>query len=214
MRTFALISEGQTDQVVLDRIIQLTCENCISDGLEVNFLQPLRDESDTAVSKFGGWELVLEYCRLRFDDALESNDYVVVHIDTDAGEHPNFGLALTNNGVDRNHEDILADARNILVKNIGETKFRNVKERVIFAVSIHSIESWILLCLFNRDEPKGSFNRLNRHLVRANEPSLVKEVRRYTLLSRDIKARHLRQVRKMSGSLPSFLLDLEAACQV
>jgi len=210
MAVFALIAEGPTDQVVLERIIDQVCGKSFPEGIETIFLQPLRDETDRVATNFGGWELVLEYCKLDFNGALESSDFVVVHIDTDAGEHPNFGVALTENGEDRDHADLVEDTKKLIVQSIGKVNFELVRNKVVFAISVHSIESWVLLCLYNRDEPKGSFDRLQRQLARADEPPLVKEVRRYQTLVRDIKAKRLNVVKQLVGSLPTFLLDLES----
>lgn len=98
MPTCALISEGVTDQVVLEFIIDAVFTRARFGKVDVNRLQPLRDASDAATAPYGGWELVLEYCRTSIQDALATNDFVVVQIDTDCGDHPKFGLNLTEGG--------------------------------------------------------------------------------------------------------------------
>lgn len=210
MPTFALIAEGHTDQVVLERIIELICGDGFDDEVEVNFLQPLRDETDSNASSFGGWELVFEYCRVAFGDALGTNDYVVVHVDTDVGDHANFGLSLTQEGVDREHADLLEDARRIIIAQIGLERFESAKQRIVFAISIHSIESWLLLCLYDLDQPKNSYDRLDRLLKRSNETPLVKEVPRYRHLARSIMKKRIKKISPESGSLGKFIGELVA----
>jgi hypothetical protein len=172
----------------------------------------LRDDTDASSADFGGWELVFEYCKLHFNDALATNDYVVVQLDTDCGDHANFGVPLTEEGKDRRHVDIIDDAKRVIVACIGEEVFEQFRDRVVFAISVHSIESWLLLCLFARDEPKSSFNRLKAALKRADDTPLVKEVRRYKKLTRNIKRKHIRAAGKQETSFATFLDDLHQVC--
>jgi hypothetical protein len=210
MATFALISEGPTDQIILEAIIAEICEEAFQDGLEVNFLQPLRDATDLHCMNPGGWERVLEYCRTAFNVALESNDFVVVHIDTDAGEEINYGLPLTEGGKDRTQPDLVRGAVEIISKHIGSEICERERHRIIFAITVHSIEAWLLLYLFNVDHPKNSHKRLNRQLVKTNCEPLTKEVRSYQTLARQIKRKRLMAIEKKSGSLLEFIRQLQA----
>ena len=63
MPTFALISEGLTDQIILERMIEQICGEKFEDGVDINPLQPLRDATDAATAPHAGWELVFEYCK-------------------------------------------------------------------------------------------------------------------------------------------------------
>jgi hypothetical protein len=208
MTTFALISEGLTDQIVLTRIIELFFKETIDDDIFINPLQPLRDATDRVTAPHGGWELVLEYCEESIDLALEANDYVVVHIDTDMGDHPNYGLPLTLCGVDRLHRDLVADAKRILISKIDQTTYNTYYKRLIFAIAVHSTESWLLLCLFDVNEPKRSFERLNRILVKRNEEALTKCMARYSKLVKNIKRKSLLNLDPEEHSLGFFLKQL------
>lgn len=212
MPTFALIAEGITDQVILDRIIDLTCHPTDDEDFEVNYVQPLRDATDASNNIFGGWELVLEFCKLRFDDALQTNDYVVIQIDTDVGDHVNFGVSLTEGGVDRDFRDLLLDVKKVIVQAIGEEAFRRAEERVLFAIAVHSIESWLLLLLFKKDNPKSSFERLQRELRRKDDVILTKDATCYRAMARRIKSRNLIEARRLDSSLKVFLDDLADVC--
>ncbi|KYG98031.1 hypothetical protein [Bradyrhizobium sp. DOA1] len=191
MTTFALISEGITDQIILERMILQICSEIFEEDLDINPLQPLRDATDSATNApHGGWELVLEYCEERVADALASNDYVVIHLDTDEGDHPNFGLRLTEQGNERSYDHLIADAIEIVAARIGNDIYKAHTERLLFAISVHTMESWLLLYFFKRNEPKNSINRLNRLLAKADHPPLQKRPRRTNNFLRKLGARN------------------------
>lgn len=94
MVTFALITEGITDQVILDHMVDAFYEAKYKDEVEVdteiyiNPIQPARDETDASrASTLGGWEEVFKYCSHSelIADCLSSNDFVIIQIDTDCG---------------------------------------------------------------------------------------------------------------------------------
>lgn len=78
MTRFALITEGITDQAVLEYILDgLTEGNAITTAL-----RPQRDATDAsrvAEGTFSNWELVFDF--LRSDDiidAVDTNDFVII----------------------------------------------------------------------------------------------------------------------------------------
>ena len=210
MTTFALISEGLTDQIILERMIEQICGEMFGDDVEINPLQPLRDATDAVTAPHAGWELVFEYCGERAADALAANDYVVIHLDTDQGDHPNFGVPLTHQGADRPYNDLIVDVIAVITARLGGSLYSTYAERFLFAISVHSMESWLLLCLFNRDEPKNSMVRLNRLLHKNNKDPLVKEVRTYQQIARGINRKQLMRLRGKKNSLGRFLGQLVA----
>ncbi|CVI59978.1 hypothetical protein CFBP4996_17255 [Agrobacterium leguminum] len=209
MPKFAIVSEGPTDQVVLDRIISLVCESAFDDDVIVNYAQPIRDTTDSSKSDFGGWELVLEYCSTRISDALASNDYVVIQIDTDCGDQTNYGVPLTIGGQDRSFPDLIADVEQLIIQKIGEPLFSKYGKRLIFAVSVHSLESWLLLYFFLDGRTKQSFNKL-QHTVRRkwNYTRFEKEVECYQSITRKIKYKDLKQFIDGDHSFGVFLKKL------
>lgn len=210
MTTFALIAEGATDQIVIERIIDQVCGDMFEDGVFINPLQPLRDTTDAVTAPHGGWELVLEYCENRAADAFEANDYVVIHLDTDEGDHPNYGLPLTIGGADRSQADLVAGAIDIIKSKLGKRFLRDFGSRTIFAIAVHNVESWLLLCFFGRNEPKGSHVRLNRALVKKGLPPAKKDIRTYANMSKSIKGNSLAKMIKAQHSLTAFLVQLHA----
>lgn len=81
MPTFALITEGLTDQAVIEIVIREYYHAKFADEVDVNILQPARDATDEArAAGQGRWERVLEYCSFhdRISEALSLNDYLVI----------------------------------------------------------------------------------------------------------------------------------------
>jgi len=82
--TFGLISEGITDQIVIESILvgYYNSKNIILD-----MLQPLRDETDeNLAASDGNWHKVFEYCKSKqFRDAFSIREdyYVIIQLDTD-----------------------------------------------------------------------------------------------------------------------------------
>ncbi len=207
MTTFALVAEGITDQLVIEHLIALLCEDKFEDGVDINPLQPLRDATDSGTAPHGGWELVLEYCEEKIGDALSANDYVVVHLDTDEGDHPGFGVPLTYEGSDRSYTELIADCVALLRDKLGAS-YDEASDRFIFAIAVHSIESWLILCLFGKDETKNAFYRLNRQLVKETGRTLKKDARSYRALTYDIKRKSLNRLVDGGHSLGVFLQKL------
>ncbi|WP_338503609.1 hypothetical protein V6R86_08240 [Sphingomonas kaistensis] len=209
MPTFAIISEGITDQIVLDAIVQGSCADKYSDDVSVNFLQPIRDATDTNTAAHGGWELVFEYCNLRMLDAVSTNDYVIIHVDTDCGDHERFGLALTEGGADRPTAELVEDAKTILRSKIDPAILAEHAHKLIFAIAVHSTECWLLLLLFDVRRTKGCAERLNRELNRKSGFRLSKDARSYMKASRLLKKRRLSEDFGEAESLTIFLQDLK-----
>jgi len=210
MASFALISEGLTDQIVLERMIEQVCGAAFEGDIFVHPLQPLRDETDSVAAPHGGWELALEYCKYGVADALSSNDYVVVHLDTDEGDHPRYGLPLTDGGVSRSYDVLVPGARDIIISCIGKDLYEKFSGRIIFAISVHSMESWLLLCIFEVDEPVGSYDRINRLLARKNKPPLQKSRQAYSRIAGAIKRKSLIKAAGGNNSLALFISRLMA----
>jgi hypothetical protein len=149
MATFALVSEGITDQVVIEHLIYGVVED--GDDEEVHFtrLQPLRDETDKARQQresYGGWENVLEYCTKteKLLEALSTNQYLVIQIDTDCCEHPAFGLSFHKDGAETPPIDLAIEARNVIIEKLSVDFYNRYQHRIIFAIAVHSTECWLL----------------------------------------------------------------------
>ena len=207
MSTFALIAEGLTDQIVLEKIIEEICGEA-EEEFEVQFLQPLRDETDAYTAPHGGWGLVFEYCQYHAADALATNDYLIIQIDTDCGDLEGFGLPLTEHGAPRSYHDLIDGASAILVERIGHALYNSEKGRIIFAVAVHSIESWLILILFDDENTLTGYDRLKAHLRKGRVVKFSKNIREYTKLIKIIKRKRLVHLSKSENSLGVFLMKL------
>ncbi|MFD2817214.1 hypothetical protein ACFSYD_26950 [Paracoccus aerius] len=138
MKTIAIVSEGITDQVFLEELIF----QCVDFEEEPEFVyaQPVRDATHQHTAPHGGWELVFEYCETRFIDAVQANDYAIIQIDTDCGDHPNFALDLSPGGCDKDDETLVRETIDILKRKVGADLLNRFGEKIIFAVCVHSID--------------------------------------------------------------------------
>lgn len=209
MPSFAIAAEGITDQIIIERMIEQLCGD---QDVDINFLQPSRDITDKHRAEHGGWELVFEYCHHRASDALATNDFLIVQIDTDCGEHQDYGLPLTVGGVARAQMALVDHASAIIAGHIGNPFFSDNRDRIIFAISVHSLESWLLLILYQDSVAVSGFNRLARKLQRENNIALTKSADVYRTLARRVKRRRLLELAHKPHSLGAFLTRLLAAC--
>ncbi|MGX9699060.1 hypothetical protein ACWYXK_18970 [Janthinobacterium lividum] len=165
MTSFALITEGITDQVVITAILHANYD----EEPDINEVQPIRDETDNSrQGNLAGWEKVLEYCGLEFfQKDFIFNDYVIIQIDTDVAEHENFGIPLTENGVDIPTDTLIENTKEMIANKIGKDIYEKYKERIIFAISVHSIECWLLPFFINEKKGASRVKNCEYHLTRA-----------------------------------------------
>jgi len=211
MASFALITEGITDQAVLENILI----GLYGDDVEVNPLQPLRDATDTSRTNsdsFGGWEQVIQYCQLEdFSTLFMFNDYVIIQIDTDMGEHPNFGVALTRDGIDRPHEDLVDDVRQKIISKISPIIYEQYERFILFAIAVHSLECWLLPLYAQQNahivKIKNCGKQLERDAKRLNLNS-AKDYQSYDRLSDPYQTTE--QLEKAKQHQPSLALFLDS----
>ena len=202
MQTIAIISEGITDQVFLEELIFKCIE--FDDEPEFIYAQPIRDATHEHTAPHGGWELVLEFCELRMRDTLETNDFTIVQIDTDCGDHPNFGLELSPGGVDKEDSDLIADTIEIIRSKISGDLLASYGDRLIFAVCVHSLETWIILSLYGETKKKSALNHLQRRVA---EKGFKKNVESYLQLSKLLKTKDIAKRLNKAESMGVFLDD-------
>ena len=221
MPSFALVAEGITDQVVIERIIFTVSNNIlddIDDEADVQPLQPLRDATDrsrTAEGNFGGWERVKEFCLSpeRLEQALEFNDYLVIQIDTDMCEHANFGVPLSKDGNQIPTSELLTSVAAKIHEWLGEDFLAAHVERLILAIAVHSTECWLLTHYGRTEKDKckeiSCYTHLERHLARQNL-RIEKNHSSFSEISSCFKrTRELAASRRISQSLEMFVSSLE-----
>ncbi len=151
MTTFGLITEGITDQEVITNILFGYYDN---PDLDITELQPLKDETDSKKSaNFGGWGNLLEYCKSKkFREAFQAISYIIIQIDTDICEE--YGVPKNEAGKTLSPEELVSKVTEKFIAQIGIDFYEKVAERIIFAVSVHSIECWLLPIYFPNDKAK------------------------------------------------------------
>jgi len=166
MISFGLITEGLTDQIVIEDILSGYFN---TDNIIVNPLQPERDKDDENKSDYGGWMLVFKYCQSSdFREAFQFNEYVIIQIDTDVSEEINYDIPKRNeNGEELTPEQLIEKVKEKFKVLIGEDFYHKYNDKMIFAITVHSIECW-LLPLYYQDSKKekitNCLNTLNQAL--------------------------------------------------
>lgn len=131
---FAVVGEGLTDIKVLRNLLT----GFFNDkNLPVTKLLP-KDKEPV------GWPGVLKYLSTEdFRKSFEFNDYCIIQIDTDKCEDWRVGLRNICSDVSK-IDDFINEVKNALIIKIGSDYYNSLKDRIIFAISVHEIECWLL----------------------------------------------------------------------
>ena len=214
MATFGLIAEGVTDQRVIENIL-LGFFNCNEE--DVNDIQPRADATSLHGRTWSNWELVLDHLASPdFEQAFGFFNYVVVHIDTDTCEEPNFGVPRREDGRVLEPRELIARVADKMREKIGEEVWARHGGQIIFAVAMDSTECWLLplYAASRKDATHNCLHALNRALARGNKRPISpdkKEPRDYETLSRPFsKRRELQKHCSQNPSLSIFVENLEA----
>lgn len=165
MKTFGLITEGVTDQAIISNILFGFFKN---KDLLISPLQPIFDETDKSRQyNLGGWGNMINYLRSdQFKQSFQYCDYQIIQIDTDICE--DYGISKNEDGRPLSVNELIIKVEEYLISVIGQF-YENISERVIFAISVHMIECW-LLTLYYVDDKRlkiaGCLNTLNQVLAR------------------------------------------------
>ena len=206
MLKFGLISEGVTDNAVLENILIGYFNEDISGY--INHLQPLPSAS-------GGWSRVLKYCSSSdFKNDFTDNDFMVIQIDTDKSFDAPFDVSHEENGVKLSVEQLIEKIKERFRRLFEEafdtnfiTEFNN---RILFAIAIHSTECWLLplYCKNNakKAEIKNCYEQLNKKIK-----GLQKTLKIYDTISADFC--FPKKLKKASLENPSFKVFMENELQ-
>jgi hypothetical protein len=171
MISFGLVTEGLTDQIVIENILAGYFN---SRDLDIRPLQPERDKDHENKSTYGGWTLVFDYCKSSdFKQAFQYNDYIIIQIDTDVlldSQNSNYNIYQQDeNGNEFTPQQIVEKVIEKFRDTIGEDFYDKHQQRIVFAISVDSIECW-LLPLYYTDSRKAKITNcldtLNRELAK------------------------------------------------
>lgn len=186
---FGLICEGVTDFHVLKHVIQAYFE----EG-QFRPIQPNLDETHkkTAEDSFGGWGLVSAYLKSdHLEQTLADMDYVVVQIDTDVCEKKHFDVSPIGLA-DTDHQAFYEQIKLKLIEwmdSYEDDTYDYYKDKIIFAISIHSLECWLLAYHDSSNKKckiKGCESALNIFLGKKGK-SISKNAQDYIEYSKDFK---------------------------
>ena len=214
---FALVCEGVTDHAVLKNILHGYFKGQPR-APRITQRQPDSDATgDAAWQQFGNWENVFRYLQEGLHrDALEFNEHVVVQVDTDQSEHPNFGVPQHETGQPHSPEAMVERVAAKLREIIGPQDCAVYGRRLIFAICVRDIECW-LLPLWETGgkaaKTSGCLQTLNAALARKNEGVInphEKKVPPYDKASSGYRKRAVLLAEGVKNpSLAAFLGDLE-----
>ena len=212
MIDFGLVTEGITDQEVISNILFGYYKN---PDILINELQPIRDETDrNKAENFGGWGNLIEYCKSDiFKYAFQTNSYVIIQIDTDVCE--DYNVSKKENGQDLTPEQLVLKVEEKFIKLIGDEFYNKVEERIIFAISVHSIECWLLPIYYTNNKKSKTVNCLQTLNQALNKKGYTidknnKNIDYYTEISDVfIKRKQLNKYYPHNPSFEIFIRNLE-----
>lgn len=207
MLKFGLISEGVTDNAVLENILIGYFNEDISGY--INHLQPPPTAS-------GGWSRVLKYCSSHdFKNDFTDNDFMVIQIDTDKSFDAPFDVSHEENGVKLSVEQLIEKVKvrfERLFEEVFGTNFKaEFNNRILFAIAIHSTECWLLPLYYKKDneksEIKNCYEQLNKKVN-----GLQKTLKIYDAISADFC--FPKKLKQASLENPSFKVFIKNELQV
>jgi hypothetical protein len=203
MQYFGLIAEGPTNYAILENILIGYFNKDISGY--INELQPKQGQA-------GGWERVLNYCAsIDFKNDFVDNDFMIIQIDTDRSYELNFGVSHEENDVKLSVEALIEKIKErfngIFASKFGENFISEFGHRILFAVSVHSIECW-LLPLYYENETKAltrsCLHKLNEKWLDIGEPSIGENKKRKPVYNPTEPRRKAIPEQNKKGQVPTY----------
>ncbi len=201
--SFALITEGPTDQVVVTHFLAAYFQD---PDIIANPVQPPSPHIP------GGWTEVLHCCASpRLEAALVDNDYVLIQIDTDVCEETGFAVSRRGPSGDEFTPDELAErVTALLISRLSPTVYERFSDRIIFAICVDSIECWLLPLYYadaRRSKSTNCLGTLNRELTVQEKFSIAladKQAIYYEKIMRSRKCSKRKTLERIAGSNPSL----------
>lgn len=210
---FGVIAEGPTDQQVIENIL-LGFFQDQEDEPDIRYIQPPRPLTETPA----GWGLVFKsLLRKDHEGALQFNDYLVIHIDTDVQDEPGFDVPRRENAEELTVSERVNRVINRLKQDIDANFYQANSHRIVFAIAVDSIECWLLPLLYGNDKAAkitGCLETANRALRKLNQGGLSagenKFIHAYERASRGYRKRKaLIELQDKNPSLKLFIEQLE-----
>jgi hypothetical protein len=216
MIEFGLITEGISDQIILENILFGFFNN---KDIPIEPLQPLRDTTD--VNRYVGqanWIEVFEYCQTDiFKVSVVEKDFVIIQIDTDALKGDSVPEKYRLNLLHKSIEESVEIVKHKLIELISKSFYEQFQHKIIFAISVDSIECWLLPFYFLNQKVKAGktencINVLNEGLRKAGQTFFIKakDPKYYRIASEPLrKQKILLNSFQLNQSLKLFIEDLQ-----
>jgi len=214
MISFGLVTEGLTDQIVIENILAGYFN---SSDLDIRQLQPERDKDNENKSTYGGWTLVFNYCNSRdFQEALQFIDYIIIQIDTDVSE--DYNIPKQNENGEFTPQQLIEKVIEKFRGASGDDFYSKYQQKIIFAISVHSIECWLLPLYYTDKQKKAKckncLNTLNYELSKQHKFTIDKNAKNpeyYREIAKQYgKHKVLRKHYQDNPSLKIFIEEIES----
>jgi hypothetical protein len=159
MTGFGLITEGITDQIVIENILY-----GIFDTRAIPFtkLSPeIHERDENKMVEPTNWLSVFTYCQSEAfrNFFIETNDFAVIQVNTDALKGDSVPQEYQVHLQQLQHANP-AESVQIIVNQfimlIGKDFYETFKDRIIFAISVDSVECWLLPFYFSSQKAKAN----------------------------------------------------------
>lgn len=217
---FGIAAEGVTDQVTIQNVLCGYFRNVEDLEQEITFVQPHEDATDS--DGYGSWTNLFSYLSdVRFRQDVLNIEFLIIQVDTDVCQEKGFDVSITN---EKNKEISVSELVNRIIERLieqigkGDPEFYNkYKEKIIFAVCVHSLECWIYKYYetngqkINRDKTKNCTSSLERIISQNNKKlSTLKCGKEYENLTKPFrKIRTIDLISKNDSSFELFIKYLE-----
>jgi hypothetical protein len=211
MAKFGLVAEGITDQIVIENILYGFYKNYNDLDEEIQPLEPPRDETDMrqAYSEFGtGWSAIFNYLsETRFRDDVLNNEYVIIQIDTDVAEDFNCSK----------NQSVEAIIKCVIETMVAKIDSKNIfyqehRKKIIFAISVHSLECWILPIYESNKKEKiiKCEEKLKKAIPKVSKKlKIEKNYKNYNKLTQEfLKHKKLMKIVSQNSSFQIFIKSL------
>ncbi len=213
MISFGLITEGLTDQIVIENILAGFFN---SPNIEVTPLQPKRNKDNQNKSQYGGWTLVFDYCHSKkFQESFRFLDYIIIQIDTDVSE--DYNIAHQDEDGEFTPQQLIEKVIEKFRDAIGEDFYNTNQQKILFAISVHSLECWLLPLYYTdkkKAKSKNCLKTLNDELSKKHRFTIDKNAKNpdyYREISKQYgKYKVLMQHYQDNPSLKTFIEEIES----
>lgn len=157
-KTFGVICEGPSDYRIVKRILDVFFRG--NDPF-ISCYQP--KQLPSGKSDYGGWPRVLECCgNSTLKEIFEFNDYAIIQIDTDCSQDSPFNVPhLGDDGQPKSNDQLYEDVIEKLGSLIVQPDVQVNRDKIVFAICIHSIECWLLPIIYTDNRKENTINCLS-----------------------------------------------------